>query len=463
MWIHICSFLDSTEFLNLINSSPYFRKLFTKERVLFLYKPVLEILLEKFGKQCSDVISKTNHKCKENECRAFSFLTTSRLVCKTWKSRIDKKACIWNGPVSQDNGLVHHRLCKNYYFTHRQQILKFIDHFKNTHSSNDNPFIGKYISVSFLSTGISDFRPFATEFSKILQKYGQKVCSFKIIFGFHTGNTVEPHQCIVKWLNCTPNLENLMITFLAVLSSRNDPQIHVVQTPRRIMFLKKLIIHTCRPRIQSDDDLCDWSWIERYNLSQIIEVQENLEYLKIDMVNKADIEILGKVVSPLKTLIACCACKQGDINLSQICNILSEKFSNSLENLTIQFLDVITKTSVRTKIIRDSFHERMNLPKVRKIEMQIFSPICLDFLLGMKESLEELTIKTDTKRYSYEDFSKEERTEIEFLKCSQIVKYLGFEDEIGESNIWSIFPKLRKISIDQIVRQVVFLRKYGES
>lgn len=77
---------------------------------------------------------------------------------------------------------------------------------------------------------------------------------------------------------------------------------------------------------------------------------------------------------------------------------------------------------------------------------------CLDFLLRMQENLVELSISCKSGRleigsYDYSDFSLTNNSSIEFIESSQIIKFLGYQEKMLESNIWNLFPKLRKICL----------------
>ncbi len=123
--------------------------------------------------------------------------------------------------------------------------------------------------------------------------------------------------------------------------------------------------------------------------------------------------------------------------------ILSDKFSGSLESLRIEYREG-NRFSGRIKFIRESLNGRLNLANVRKLETEGLRMYCLDYMLGMKDSLEELIIICyGVGSNDLRNFTAIEKREIGKIERNQVVKFLGYHDKMLESNIWSMFPKLK--------------------
>lgn len=98
----------------------------------------------------------------------------------------------------------------------------------------------------------------------------------------------------------------------------------------------------------------------------------------------------------------------------QVFTMLSGKLSNTLENLSLSFC-VRCELAAHIENIQDSLNVRLNLPKVKKLKISIESSYCLDFLLGMRDNLEDLTIHCDDGKftdYKYIKFSLELKARI---------------------------------------------------
>lgn len=244
------------------------------------------------------------------------------------------------------------------------------------------------------------------------------------------------------------NLQELTINYCPSISASFLPQNQPQSLPPQLKHLRRLDI-TSFVRREIYNNIPDWSWLEVCNLRELI-VLENLEVLRITIFNKKGAEFFENITSPLKKLEVQYHCKNNDVRLFQVFTSLSGVlFSNTFENLTMSFR-VGNELSAHFQVMQDSFNGSLNFPKVRKFWINIQNMFCLDFLLGMQENLEVLSIGCEFRQLEsnkYGEFNLDEKAKIELIKSNQIVKFPGYEDKMLDSNIWSMFPKLKTMNL----------------
>lgn len=237
-----------------------------------------------------------------------------------------------------------------------------------------------------------------------------------------------------------PNLKMLSFNFSDEIPMDILHHIEPRRLPLSLNSLKHLEIGLFYPP-EGAHITPDWSWLERFGLSELVRAN-NLKTLHIPILNKRDAEILESLSSPLEELKVKYHCWKNDLALIQVFTTLSHKFSHSLVKLSMTF-DV---REFYVVIMQATFYGRLKLPKVKILEVSISSMFSLDFLLGMTENLEELKIEGKIGfRLEKENSSKEENTEIELIERNQIINFIGYQERMLESNIWNMFPKLKKI------------------
>ncbi len=119
------------------------------------------------------------------------------------------------------------------------------------------------------------------------------------------------------------------------------------------------------------------------------------------------------------------------------------KFSETLQDLELTYNNSVDRMKCKreNKFIPISLNSRLNLPNVTRFEIKTPIKSGIDFFLGMKDSIETLIIIFDIKWVVF----KKERENI--TKKEQIIELLGFEENLIESNIWTLLPKLNKVRL----------------
>jgi len=122
-----------------------------------------------------------------------------------------------------------------------------------------------------------------------------------------------------------------------------------------------------------------------------------------------------------------------DLNLStsaRFFQVIQNKFANTLISLELD--------SSEEGFWEDSRNCRLDLPKLKFIRLNSKkSALCLDFLLPMRNTLEEIEIFTYYQTPAVENL----------LGTGTGVQFVGFECRMLESNIWTIFSKLNRIEV----------------
>ncbi len=116
--------------------------------------------------------------------------------------------------------------------------------------------------------------------------------------------------------------------------------------------------------------------------------------------------------------------------------VIEEKFAKTLVSLEIVMED--EEEGDESPRWQDMKKCRLHLPKLRKVKLDMKEhKVSLDFLLGMKHNLEEISVKMNYYQRSQEVT----------LTCGTVVQFLGFEGKMLESNIWVLFKKLKKVEV----------------
>ncbi len=76
--------------------------------------------------------------------------------------------------------------------------------------------------------------------------------------------------------------------------------------------------------------------------------------------------------------------------------ILTTKLGKNLEYLELCFPE-ITKEESKSKVVNDMLEFRLELPKVKKMNLTVKNDVTFDFLLGMSNSL--LALQPDNEEY----------------------------------------------------------------
>ncbi len=94
-------------------------------------------------------------------------------------------------------------------------------------------------------------------------------------------------------------------------------------------------------------------------------------------------------------------------------------------------------------ILNDSLSCRLNLSKVRKLEIKMSDEASLDFILGVQKTLQDLTIT----------FTGSWNATVETARSKQTIKFFWRdetekrESKVLRSNIWELVPRLETVCI----------------
>lgn len=145
---------------------------------------------------------------------------TCRLVCQSWNKAIQdyvqlnpenfrmNEEC-HKAPVGilQDSKRFHK-------FSYKYQIQKFHEEFEETHSPEQNPFLGRRVDVyETAPSGIKFQHAFRDEVTSLLEKYGRHIYHLNICLDKTLPfKETYPLTLLEQWLRQTPSVQTLKLT-----------------------------------------------------------------------------------------------------------------------------------------------------------------------------------------------------------------------------------------------------------
>lgn len=389
-----------------------------------------------------------------------------RLICQAWKNAIGQLAQITNPdlerfpkPDFSKQFVVSHLLRKSYEFSSISRTEKFLEIFGNPRI---NPFIGNTIRIIITPIQLSDndFDLHHSLITTLLQNFGHHIFYCQIYSSSNT-TSYQAEQLYIKlveWLWNAPTLRHLAIKF---------PNSNELHQPRHInlppmlnnlqsltlehvsgsfanalignnLHLSKLIINCSLQSIGRID--------RHYNFENLesVELSVNARELKDIIVPSWNFKNFNLKVVPysLVGFSHYSHCVGRDMGCNQILDFLHAKFDSIVDELEI-YLSCEPSVEKVNELIHDSLASRLNLSKIRKLNLTVENICAADFLLGVKDTLEVLNI---TWKVIYVNnwgigYLKE-------VKQKQQLQVLGYEEKMYESNIWEFFPKLKTVTLN---------------
>lgn len=120
--------------------------------------------------------------------------------------------------------------------------------------------------------------------------------------------------------------------------------------------------------------------------------------------------------------------------------IVEEGVGQTLINLQFDFPDLSGEF-----ILHESCKLRINLPHLKQMSVHIPFSSSVDFLVSLKESLEEVRV-TVSRHCKWEEMTKSDR-------ALEKIKFHGIFDRMEESNIWQLLPKLKSLELAFVVER----------
>lgn len=341
-------------------------------------------------------------------------------------------------------------LKKCYYFSSIPQIDKFLEIFGNNY---DNPFPGRGISIALTSNELTDWLApeFYSRITQFLESFGQHVLHCGFFLNFGTATTNDSYYKLVKLLEALPNLQNLIIADLA----HYQPYPTLKRLPpiwKNLQSLKFVSVgSTLYNAIICDNNSVSKLIIEKssfvINMEGDINLNcrfENLEQLELKGCTWNEIKMLSlsKFLNyrPMKKfhLQFYPGTLSSAIHWTDLFEVLSQTFNETLRELVLVIPEETEEEGLK-RILKESRKSRLNMKKLRKLDLTVKNDCSFDFLLGMSESLEWLRICVD--KWKWSNASKEMLK----VKRRQTLKIVGYQERLYKSNIWKLFPKLKTV------------------
>lgn len=355
------------------------------------------------------------------------------------------------------------------YFDYEDEALDlnsvhhFLRHFEVTHGGNHsikrNPLIwGEiYMTIYGVDANHERYRKYLLVLEGIttlLSKYGSHLHNFYLLTedGWCIGNT----SLLRKWFLMMPNLTETTLQDDFGNGNRVVEQELISHTPFPNLKLLKTVHSVGIPTLVFDQlmrkngqvsTLTIGQWKVGYNIFSF--PFPNLRRLELGWCSA---EIIEQLASPqvqwhLEAL-RISFYNNPDIGWASLLQVIQDKFANTLVSLDFGYS--ISDNTATSRIWQTLKNFRLSLPKLRKINIRLGSNrICLDFLLPMKNNLEEISLKT-----CYKFPLKQNMT----ATSGTIVQFMGFEEKMLDSNVWVLFKMLKLVSINLNQRLLCYSR-----
>lgn len=310
-----------------------------------------------------------------------------------------------------------------------------------------------------MDTGHSEkdenYYQFLKDVTTMLSKYGHHIHTFSLYCDGDEFKEVGNASMFEKWFSYVPNLKEL--TFKATISKwyvvKDDdeddqdnsitgwtfPKYHLLDKlttedlpPTLINPLIRENNHVSTLFVESVMDGYDFFTVENPKLKHLkmgYVWDDHLEMMRRSPGVQWALESLG-----LEFTDDSVGCGVGDLF-----QIVQDKFGSTLVKLDIK-MDHHTVEEGEGPHWLDFKNFRLRLPKLKRITLKMCrNRLCLDFLLGMKQNLEEISVQVNYLQPVRQNVT---------LTSGTVVQFMGYEGKMLESNIWVLFKKLKKIEVE---------------
>lgn len=475
IWNGIVKKLNNKHSQNLINSSPFFRHLLLHKRVSYMVEDILKVLVTtEIGDVCSRGRCHWNYK---NETDVKALILNCRLTCQAWNNAIGKLAQIsnpdWKRSPEPDYSklyVVSHLLRESHDFSSITKTEKFLEVFGNL---ADNPFIGRTITIMVTPFKVPDnhFDLYHSLITTLLQTFGHHIF-YCTIYSISNENSYEVERLYmyqVEWLCNLPNLRHLGIKFP---NNKELHQPHIMKWPPVLKKLQSLTskhvsgsfanaiignnLHVSKLIIHSS-----LHNLGRVDLHYNFEKLESLELL-VNAIDLKDIIVPSWNCGTFKLKVrpyGLTGFSRDSFSIKieqkwhEIFDVLRTKFGSIVDELDVSLFGGYTLESVK-QCVQDSVTSRLKLAKIKKLDLTWENMCACDFLLGVKDTLEELNIQWQYDVYTHPP------TYASYRALKPELKFLGYVHKMYESNIWELFPKLKVLTINFPDRIYQYNRKF---
>lgn len=387
-------------------------------------------------------------------------ILTCRLVSKLWNVAVMKcyEQPIMTGivplikDINQRRTVTKPFLGNEICFTFRMdpdKINRFRDMFKEIHSKGavqSNPFLGRHVRFDVLLSDRINDKEFVDEITETLKLFGKHIWYVTLVFVISMGNVahvVEAYLTLVKWLQSMPNLKYLCLQLNAHEARKIIPRF-ISQSP--VPTLKQLLVlevhlltgpilehlfaknsHIPYFRINSNQDFD----------KSISGTLDNLKGVGVRYTGQNRLNLIKYVGRQCKLEMLHLHEQYENFDVPRTFYLMNKYWSETLTDIT---LDIMNPKDV-AKLVQDSKLWQLNLPRLQRLSIRIFSLYFLDFILPLQnlKTLEVMTISTD-----HVDFYEKYK---EMIMLEQNIEFVGFEKKLNESNIWAKLEKLENVKV----------------
>ncbi len=394
-----------------------------------------------------------------NETETKLMILNCRLICLAWRNAVGELAQVTDADEWQyflePNYTINYRVSRllrnSYKFFSILKTEKFLELF-GKHSSN--PFVGRTITIlptplDVPNRGFGLYHSLTTTF---MQSFGPHIsqCEFAHIINRTANEEEQIYYKLVEWLGNTQNLRHLCITFSGLNGRYYPPDLTALP---KLTNLETLVLggvsgsfaYAIVGNNLHISKLSMVSSLRNFNCDDFQYGPGKLKYLELTVwvcelknfvvprwpFNKLKLNIVPVAVTGyIGRFVPWC----------EIFGFLQTKFGTIVDELDINFTSTDSPSKLHT-LLKDSLTCRFNFTKIKKLDLGIENLCVFDFLLGIKDTLELLSI-TWKGRHMENNMGSGYYKEAKRIQHLQI---LGFEQNLYESNIWDLFPKLEVV------------------
>lgn len=391
-----------------------------------------------------------------------------RLICKDWNNAIEKihrnkdAGHFWM--LEDFKTAKNSKQCKKWAtesFGEESEVRELIDHFESTHydfvtsKPKKCPFLGQSIDICHIGREDENEQPYYDAVNTMLQKYGDQVLYFRELHISSEEKYVYWYQKLKQIIELMPNLKVLRISWISVAAHdllaleheilRNPfskiPKLDFLATFQVPGPLLNHLINSNRhvKRLQT----VAGNFLNNRTCDTFTEYLPNLTHLCFEANSVDDFERFENYRHPLK-LVKLNIYWNGQENVpfipwSRIFTAIEAKIGLGFcTELCLQMPAPRTQAQ-RKLVLEESLSCRLHVANLQHILVQQSGTrFFIDFLLQLKNSLTEIEIICDTEQL---DFDQDN------LQHKQVIKFVGFEDRMEDSNIINELPILKSLKV----------------
>lgn len=386
-----------------------------------------------------------------------------RLVCKSWNKAIEevyRKEDAGNYQVVEKfkEQKKSELVCEwdTNFFDEESRVERFLDHFKVTHYESESlrpkkcSFVNRDVVVEFVGDRGMDHELFFESVMNMLRYFGEEVWYFSFnCSGCTEVGQVYLYRKLVDMAKLMPNMKALRVTSIhhwqwelkaleQEFLTNSFPKLANLETITTFEISRLINNHLVNQNRQirrlsfvTSEQLTAYSSIFTGNLP-------NLRELRLNIDSEEDFERFEGYRFPmrLEKLDFSYSYYVGFVRWARVFNAIESKMNlNTCIELRLE-MPKARRVAEGKSVMEDSVKCRLKLANIKCVEIkQPEERFCVDFLLPSKNSLVMIELACDPTLNPFDQ------------NKLQVIKFVGCEDKMENSNIGSEFSRLKKLRV----------------